>query len=690
MTEPFFSSRHVLAPWLLATSLSTLSPVWAAGGDAGPSDGLIEKALGGIELVVDKELDAEDRAWLREYWRTNAVDRPEETVAGLEAIAVARKGIVDGDDPMILAKLRTELIDQSYCATKRTSDGATRRMQEILAPADLVLVADCVTGVVVTPFDIKALSRSHAKVGELVGSSVDAAALEADLFDDLPGSFPHLNLEQQQRLLWGELRTAALEAYWSSIDEASHERLAAVAQDAFNDTGDIAAAAFSLEMTALKQVGEVKAITRAGGYRFAASELQTFLEFIQTVTGTSLSPGERAEIADIYVGDFHDDPKGVTEVAANLRHWLDKGQYFGEDSKSGRIRSWTAEEQMEMRRTEVAHLFCHNERSGRHDNKRFIEIVFAEDPVTDSDCANNRITRESDRVLVDNGKREFTRAELDAHRQAFELIFAIHFSSDERRWLDRASIEDVQNGSLGLTQAVDGFQRIAQEIKEPAKVGPHINEMRREDYAIRIHCANKTIDDPDVARLFELINGHDPILFEECERGVIVRESDVGGLVSMLNFVGSLADFDPLTDDEIAALPGKIEPFFETRTDGPFRYLSIFAKLSFWWSSMPVEARHRTVSMVKEAVTSRGGIDAYVSSLSARASNQINRQALCEFQLKQLAYNTRRVGLSSRAIFDTNPHADNPWVNPEAMDDDIAYYGIMAPFVQETCGDVWR
>ncbi len=171
------------ATWLLRFCVMMLilsSPALAADQATRLSDGLMREALDAISLVLERDLGADDQAWLRERWTAEARNHPERTIAGLEGLAVARLEIEAGSDPMILAQLRTEVIDQAYCATRRTADPLARRMRQILAPDDLVLAADCVTGVVVTPFDVKALARSNAMVGELVGNPVDAAAMEAE------------------------------------------------------------------------------------------------------------------------------------------------------------------------------------------------------------------------------------------------------------------------------------------------------------------------------------------------------------------------------------------------------------------------------------------------------------------------------------------------------------------------------
>ena len=687
-------------PTLLFRLCLALAAVWGvlmlvpfddAGSDeTGLTDGMVDDALATVGLLIGRDLSADDRSWLRRRWEAEAIGRPDRTATGLEALAVARPAIEAGTDPLALAQLRTRVIDETYCATRRSGDPASLRLQSILAPDDLVLVADCVTGVVVTPFDVKALARSNALVGDLVGSPVDVAAVEAEMLDALPDGFAGAAFETRQRLLWGELRAAALNVFWSSIDGPTRSELTTAAQDRFKGNGDVAATALAFEKSALRKVGDVRVLARAGTHSFRPSEMATYIEYMEFVTGAGISPSERAAITTMFLTNFHEDPGKTVEIATNLRYWLDKGRYFGKDPATGKIRSWTAEEQKQARAKEAALLFCHNDKDGDPDGKRLIEIFFRHDRVTASDCANARITRESDEVLVEAGARQLTRGALDAHRRAFELIFALRFSADERRWFDEATLADMRNGSAGLTQAVNGFQRIVGDIRKRARIGPHLNEQWREDYAIRIYCANRDAEDRDVARLVEIINDHDPILFEDCGRPVVVRDSDINGLVSSLNFIASLGGFDPLTENDIEALTERLTPGFGSAAGGPLWYRSTQAKFSYWWSRMPVERRHKVAAAVKKEVATRDDVHAYWSTLSQRAGFQLAKLALCNFQLLKLAYDTKRTGLASRAIFNTNPNAGSPWVNPEAIDDDAALYGVMAPFILEQCGKVWN
>ncbi len=676
-------------------SLLALIVMFRPGGSAGsedarPSDALMQEALDTLGLIVGRDLGADDQAWLRERWTSEAAERPEETLAGLEAFAVAREGIESGSDPMALAQFRTQTIDESYCATRRSGDANTTRQRSIFAPDDLILAADCVTGAVVTPFDVEALARSNALVGDLLDMPVDVAATEAAILTALEDGIDGWALESQQRILWGELRAAALQDYWASSDEPLRTQLIATARQTFEANGDLPSTALVLEKTALRQIGEVQAIASAGGVRFRSWEMGAILDHLTFVTDASITPGESAELAAMFVRNFHENPERTTGNARYLRQWLDKDYYFGKDPETGEIRTWTADERARLRAAHAAELFCINDRPDDPDGLRLIEILYADDPVTDVDCTAFRITRESDEVLAEAGGQPFTRDALDAHRHAFELIFAISFSSDESRWFDEASITDLNNGAVGLTQAVAGFQRLATEIKAPAKIGPHLNEQRREAIAIRIHCANKGAEDADVARLFEIINRHDPILYDDCERQVVVRKSDIGGLVSHINFLASLADFEPLTEGEIGALPERLWSDFEAKDSGPFYYLSTFAMMSYWWSHMPVDVRHRMASTIRQEVVSRDGLFTYGWRLSERAGFNLAMLALCDLQKTKLYYETRSAELRSRTIINTNPNAASPWVNPEAIDDAMAFYGMMAPFVQEQCGNVWN
>ncbi len=684
--------RHWRLPLItLLAFILILKSVGSAGSERPrPSDALMQEALDVIGLIIGRELGDDDRAWMRERWMSEADDRPEGVIAGLEAFAVAREGIESGSDPMALAQLRTETIDESYCATGRSGDANTARQRAMFAPDDLVLAMDCVTGAVVTPFDVEALVRSNALVGQLLDEPVDMAATEASILTVLENGIGGLGLESQQRILWGELRAAALRAYWDSADEAERAQLVAAARQTFEANGDVPSTALALEKMALRRIGEVQAIASAGGVKFRLWEMGAILEHLAFVTGASPTPAERAELAAMFVRNFHEDPERTIGNARYLRLWLDKDYYFGKDPETGEIRTWTADERAGLRAAHDAELFCINDRPDDPDGQRLIEILYAHDPVTDADCSAFRITRESDEVLAEAGGQPFTRGALNDHRHAFELIFAIRFSDEERRWFDAASIADMKNGAVGLTQAVAGFQRLAAEIKAPAKIGPHLNEQRRETIAIRIHCGNKGAEDADVARLFEVIDRHDPILYEDCERQMVVRKSDLGGLVSHVNFMASLAGFKPLTEDEIKALPKRIWPDFEAKTSGPFHYLSTFAMMSYWWSHMPVEVRHRMAATARQEAASRDDLFAYGGRLSERAGFNLAMLALCDLQKTKLYYETRRAELSSRTIINTNPNAASPWVNPEAIDDAMAFYGTMAPFVQEQCGNVWN
>lgn len=657
---------------------------------ANVSVALMDDALSALGMVLGIEVDAEDQVWLRGYWRDEASDRPERTAESLEGLAAARDALSSRDDPLILAQLRAQMIDQSFCVAKRTSAINAERLRKISAPEDLVLAQDCVSGAVVTPFDVEAVVASNSLVGEIVGEPADIKAMEAEILAALPGAFSDLPLEQQQRLLWGELRAAALRILWSSVDEATREQLKASARQTFDDYGDLATTAMIFEMTALKSLGDIQVLARKGEHVLKHAEMVTLIEFMTFVTAARLSPLERAEITDIVIRRFHAEPARIISIAGNVRHWLDKGYHFGKDPKTDRIRSWTAEEQARMRTDEARYLYCENAKPADADRLRLNEILFANDPVIDADCAANRLVRESEKVLAESGERRLTRAALDAHRRAFEVIFAFQFTPEERVWFDQTAIEDLRNGSPGLTRALDDFQRLLAEIKAPSRTGPQVNEQRREEIAIQVYCVNRDGEHAHVQRMIEIIDTHDPIIFEDCARQTVVRQSDLEGLIESFNFIASLGGFEPLTAEEIETMPNHVRKNVAAGNGGPPWFRSAYATLAHWWSHMPVAERHRVAATVKQEVASRDDIFVYTWTLRDRASFQAAKLALCDFQKLKLAYDTKRMGLASRTIINTNPMADSPWVNPDAFDDDATFYGVMAPFVQQQCGEVWQ
>ena len=120
-----------------------------------------------------------------------------------------------------------------------------------------------------------------------------------------------------------------------------------------------------------------------------------------------------------------------------------------------------------------------------------------------------------------------------------------------------------------------------------------MNEQWREDYAIRIHCVNADTDDEQVARLFDIISAHDPIVHEDCERNAVIRDSDVEGRVASLNFIGSLAGREPLTKAQRNVLLDGIKAHFGSFSGGPLNYRSESVKFAHWWSRMPLAIRRR-------------------------------------------------------------------------------------------------
>lgn len=666
--------------------------VWSAPGVAnqtGPTKELMDRALAALSRIVDRDIAEEDQAWLRERWAENGTSQSEVYVDWLESMAFAEKLTDDNIDPLALARMRIRIIDQLYCDSKRTTDPHTHRSRSIVAPPEMVLAEDCLVGAVVTPFDVRALAESNARIGEIVGSPVDVAAVEAEVRDILPDGLAEIDPEGQRRLLWGEMRAKALETYLASASEETRNQFIATAREIFAENNHVAATTLEMEKKALQQVAHVAAIARKDAYWFNPQEASTILSFLEHVTGAGFSPGERLELVGMYAEDFREDPENITKFAANLRYWLDKGRYFGKDD-TGKIRSWTSEEKINTRHREAAIQYCAALSSGTDKNKRFIEILFAHDPVTDADCEAKTLTRESDRVLAEDGDYQFTRGALDAHRRAFEIVFAFRLTDEERTWFDEAATTDVSAGRIGLSQGIDGFQRIVADIQKDSKTGPHMNEQWREGYSVGVTCANKDDDNANVRRLLAIIDGHDPVIHMDCERESVIRQSDVDGRVGTLNFLAAIGGRAPMSETERENLLGGIASYFESDHTGALNYRSEWVKFNHWWSRMPQEVRRKRAEEIRQEVSSLQDLFDTRAKLSSKATLNLGLMSLCDLQMAKLQYNTKMIDITNPTIFNTNPYADSAIVNPQAPFEALRFYNVMAPFVQQQCERAWR
>lgn len=656
-----------------------------------PSQALMGNALDKLEHIIGSEIAEAERVWLRERWTENAVWQPEATIEWLESISLAAKLSEDGTDPLALAQMRHRVIDQLYCASLQTTDPDTHRSRAFVATPERILAADCITGAIVTPFDVAAVARSNALVATWLGMPSDAAAFEAELRDMLPEDLSTMSPAWRQRLLWGEVRASALDAFLTSVDEKTRDAFVAAARSIFDERKDIAFTALVAEKDAFERLDDVRVLARKDGHRFGPDDLAALLRYMEFATGANFSPSERVEVTGMMVRNFEEDPEATLKGAANVAYWLDKGRHFGKDPATGKIRSWTNKEKAAAHRGEAVHLFCSNQSPDDADGVRLVEILFGHNPVIESDCDAKSLTRESERVVAVDGDYKFTRATLNAHRRAFERIFAFRFTPEERRWFDAAAIADVERGRLELTKAIDGFQRIVGEIDEPSAIGPHLNEYRREDYAISVYCLNKDAKDKDVVRLLETINNRDPIVHADCERSKIIRESDVDGRIASFNLISAIAGREPLTRKEENTLRKDIATNFKSFPDGPLFYRSESVKFNHWWARMPFEVRRRNAEEIRQSVTSLQTLFDMRKSLSSKATLNLNLMSLCDLSVTKLKHNTKMAQLRAKSIHVQDQWGGWTWINPA----DVLYAGTdtfnaLSPLVKHQCERAWQ
>ena len=655
-----------------------------------PAQATMLEAIAALEPILEEKVSDEDRRWLISTWSDSDTRRHTELVSWIESIVVAEKRANIGIDPLAFARIRHLVIDQLYCNSLQTDDLVTHRLRRLVAPDTRVLFADCVTGAVVTSFDLGAIAQSNARVADLIGQEIDATHSEEAVREAMRQRFATMDIESQQRLLWGEFRASALSAFLVSANSNARNQLLELAHSTYTRHKDISVTAQVVEKAAMQQLDAVVGIARKDNEILTGPGVNVQIRFLELVTGARLTPFQQLDVTNRIIRQFNKDPALKNQQIAETMNWLDRGYKFGHDPKLGRIRSWTIEEQAQMRRYQAAVIYCRHISAQNKEDRRYLNNLFAHDPVTDADCDNHTFVRVSDLVIAKDGDYDLTRGVLDAHRRVFELIFDFKFTQDEEQWFDEAAISDTNNQRIGLTQAIDGFQQVVADIQKAAPVGPYMNERRRENYAINTYCGNRDDDNTHVVGLIEIINSHDPILFEDCERSVVIRESDVKGRVGTLNFIRALGGHPPLTKKQRKDLIKDIERWFNSKANGALHYKSEKLKFSYWWRKMPITVRRQIAEVARVTTGTVQESSDLRAEFSAKANLQTGLLAMCDYSKNQLKYHTHMTQLQSRSIFNQNSYADSPWVNPEAIDDALDQFATFSPFVKQQCESVWK
>ena len=241
-------------------------------------------------------------------------------------------------------------------------------------------------------------------------------------------------------------------------------------------------------------------------------------------------------------------------------------------------------------------------------------------------------------------------AEADGHQlrkgavaeamRSFEVIFRLGFSPNELAWIYDASIEDFRKDPQAYMRGLSHIGQLVAKIETPTHVGPSLNEEYRISNAIWLYCALKTDDDPNAARLMKIINQHDPVLAEDCAKQAVVRQSDMDARISTVNFVAFLGGHAPLQKKETNDWPATYAELIRDGDKGALNYLSpVWIKFSYWWSQMPAKIRHETAAKVRQNVTKREDVFAYIDILLKQASHQTLKLATCN-TTRRMARNT--------------------------------------------------
>lgn len=563
------------------------------------TDELMNKAIGYIGAVLGRDVDAEDSRWLKQQWSEDYSKTPAGAIAGLDGMALKLELIERDADPVGMATYRNELIDDTYCAAQMTSDPSARRAKDVLAPDDVVLVADCVYGFVVTTFDVEGLAASHALTAEIVGQSHDTAADLQNLMSAIPAEFEGWDPTNKGLAAGGELRHAIAAKFWALLD--GDPKKTETANILRGRTGQepsaIMASARNLETLALGEIGKLDYIAKVGEVRLTSGMVGTYLQWLERIAGYPFSPRDRVWLRGVIVEEFEADPaKMQQEIAAvddyNRAYRGARGDGPGLDTNDpGRLAKQKA-----MLDGWTAQLHCYLSQSSDPDEMRLAEVVFAENPVISSDCTGSQVTRKSDAVLAEAGGQRLTEAMLVPAMRVAMLLFGRPLTADEAAVARKDWIKAFeQDPAKALAEMVE-YQKLLHEYdgggSSYAKRG-YERESNRRDLFVTVYCGLQQSEEPDDRELLAMLKEANVVVHEDCSQQLVTTERTVDAFIASSNFLAFVSGKPPFTQAEEAEFVKALR-----RENVSWAEISLASYLE-WWPALSVEKKAKAVDQIR-------------------------------------------------------------------------------------------
>ena len=276
---------------------------------------------------------------------------------------------------------------------------------------------------------------------------------------------------------------------------------------------------------------------------------------------------------------------------------------------------------------------------------------------------------------------------LDDARRALEVMFSVTLTDQERAWYHAALQREGDLDPEAFWNQIKWLRGVKAEIEsQDLKLPPYVNEEYRENYATFAHCGLEQVDKPDQNELLRILDRHNPVIYADCAKSLVIRKHDLNAWLASVNFVAELAGLAPLSSQEIADITEDTRVTPKSWNPGNIRLSSNWTALRYWWINMPEAVRGRNATTVAEAATDRKAIVSEVERLVTKSRHENRNLALCITTQNLVAGQALLLQETRNSVADvlTNPgHFSAFDVGSEAV-------GIFAPIMEKHCGNVWE
>jgi hypothetical protein len=544
------------------------------------SDHAMNEAITYFEALIGAPISEDDAGWLRKRWTERFARTPFEVEAEIDDFLVELDLWERDGDAIALARRRNDLIDNIYCAAAQSGDPDLHRFRDIVAPAEVVIDADCAFGLVVTRFDIDGLLASQDLMAAIAGMAFDPEKERVAIEHLVRIRFDQDDIEAKALIAAGESRHAIADRFWVRLegDSRKDELMAALGEGVVNRLYETAR---QFETLAMQQLASVDYVVEANGLRFTHDQLGEYLTFAETIAGQSFSLRDRSALQDAIIKTFLADPRMTADWIDTYRQanmaYLAEGDL---DRKAAMVASWAAE------------LYCRLSVSSDPNDERSLKTVFRENPIISSDCEEKVVRRQSDVMVAEIGGQVLTEGDVRLAGDWLAFILGRRPTPEEAAFDRDYVIAKFDRDPANMASTIRTMREIF--AKQDNQHIAFLWEEERRKRAGGFYCHFKYSEEKEQAYI-DMFSVKDDIFREDCERKLISTRADIDAVIGAMDFLGSLAGLAPFTVQERAE---RHEAWIDL--DMSYGVINRLA-LAEWWSTIDQERRLEAITRLRNS-----------------------------------------------------------------------------------------